>query len=127
MLAHPSRSVSGSIQVDMSLNPTTQVGSAARQRVPVELVEQVDGGLAAPRRHDGPDARVGSIAVSSAARAPLGALTSTVRRRHSPTTTSYPRPRSHATATSSRGRNRSATPLDGAVTPIRSPGSQRGG
>ena len=42
---------------------------------------------------------------------------------HSPTTTSNPRSRSDAIAASSRGHMPISTPLDGEVTPIRSPGT----
>ena len=63
-----------------------------------------------------------SIAVSSPARSAAGALTTPSPLMHSPTTTSKPRSRSVRTQKSRRGRSPSATPLDGAVTPILSPG-----
>ena len=63
-----------------------------------------------------------SIATSSAARCSLGAETTRSSAMHSPTTTSKPRSRRDAIDASIRGRIRSPTPLDGEVTPIRSPG-----
>ena len=75
--------------------------------------------------HGGNTARIPgsvSIPISSVARSSFVALTWVSPSRHWPTTTSYPCSRRDARQASKRGIRCGATPLDGAVMPMRSPG-----
>ncbi len=98
------------------------------QAVPVELVEQVDRGVAAPRRHHRPDRRVDEH------RRELGRTLLLRRARHAARRPCTPRRRRRTpgrAATARRARSAATgacgTPLDGDVTPIRSPGRSGAG
>ncbi len=126
-VATPVNRVIGVISVEMSEKPTNQVGAAA------PTAAQSSSGsrsIAVSPPHGGTTARIAGSTrkdVSSAARSAAGALTCVAPSMQAPTTTSRPRRRSVPTATSRRARWRAATPLEGEVTPTRSPGRSGAG
>lgn len=127
--AQPRRVVRARVRVETSDQPTSQVGSASA-RASQSRCGRTSTASSPPQ--GGITARTAgsrSIACSSAARSAAGALTTSAwgrapsrSIRHSPSRTPKSLLRSAWTATSTRGPRATGTPLDGAVTPTRSPG-----
>ena len=98
-----------------------------RDGVPVQQRQEVDRQLTSPRRDHRPDRGVGQHPHQLVGTLGGGALTTVDPSMQCPTTGSKPLSRSTFRQTSSRGRRATSTPLEGDVTPMRSPGCSGAG